>query len=330
MLDPVMFQIAIIAMVTIAVGGLAYVFLYPLLNGERKSGQRMKAVAQRGTTSQTRAKSADTHNRRRQVQDSLKELEKNEKAKKKRVSLRDLIIQAGLSLQVRTFYMISFAFGLFIALCTFLVTTMPIVIIGAFVAGTFGFPRWVLSFIRSRRQKKFLAEFPNAIDVIVRGVKAGLPFNDTVRMIASESAEPVRSEFRDVVESQSIGLPIAEGLERVYERMPLPEVNFLAIVIAIQSQSGGNLADALSNLSRVLRERKKIQGKIKAMSQEAKSSAAIIASLPFMVMMLVYITTPEYIALLWEEKAGQLMLLGSAVWMSLGILTMKKMINFDF
>lgn len=330
MLNPVMFQIAIIAMVAIAVGGVAYVFLYPLLSGERKTGQRMKAVAQRGTTSQTRANSADTQHRRRQVQDTLKDLEKNAKAQKKRASLRDLIAQAGLSIDVKTFYMLSVALGLFIAVCTFFVTKMPIVIIGALVAGTIGVPRWVLSFLRSRRQKKFLLEFPNAIDVIVRGVKAGLPFNDTIRMIASESAEPVKSEFRDIVESQAVGLPIAEGLLRVYERMPLPEVNFLAIVIAIQSQSGGNLAEALSNLSRVLRERKKIQGKIKAMSQEAKSSAAIIASLPFMVMMLVYLTTPEYIALLWEEKAGQLMLLGSAVWMSLGVLTMKKMINFDF
>ena len=330
MTEPIMFQFAIIGMIAIAVGGVAYVFLYPLLSGERKTGQRMKAVALRGTTSQTRAKSADTQNRRRKVQDTLNELEKNEKAKKKRVSLRDLIAQAGLSIDVKTFYMLSVVLGLVLAVCTFFVTKMPIVIIGALVAGLLGFPRWILSFMRSRRQKKFLLEFPNAIDVIVRGVKAGLPFNDTVRMIASEAAEPVRSEFRDVVESQAIGLPIAEGLQRVYERMPLPEVNFLAIVIAIQSQSGGNLADALSNLSKVLRERKKIQGKIKAMSQEAKSSAAIIASLPFMVMLLVYITTPEYISLLWEEKAGQLMLLGSAVWMSLGVLTMKKMINFDF
>jgi len=325
-----MLQIAIFAMVAIAAGGVAYVFLYPLLSGERKTGQRMKTVSQRGTSTQSRAKSADNQNRRRQVQDSLKELEKNEKAKKKRVSLHDLIAQAGLSISVKTFYMISFGSGLFIAMCTVFVTTMPIVIIGAMVAGSLGLPRWVIWFMKSRRQKKFLLEFPNAIDIIVRGVKAGLPFNDTVRMIASESAEPVRSEFRDVVESQAIGLPISEGLARVHERMPLPEVNFLAIVIAIQSQSGGNLAEALSNLSRVLRERKKIQGKIKAMSQEAKSSAAIIASLPFMVMLLVYLTTPEYIALLWEEKAGQLMLLGSAVWMSLGILTMKKMINFDF
>ncbi len=330
MLSPAMLQIAIFGMVAIAAGGVAYVFLYPLLSGQRKTDQRMKAVSQRSTGSIGRANANDSQNRRRQVQDSLKDIENEQKAKKKKYILKDLIAQADISISITVFYLLSAVLGIVVALLTFLVSQMPIVIIGAFMAGTFGLPRWILSFLRSRRQKKFLAEFPNAIDIIVRGVKAGLPFNDTIRMIASESAEPVRSEFRDVVESQAIGLPISEGLLRVYGRMPLPEMNFLAIVIAIQSQSGGNLADALGNLSRVLRERKKIQGKIKAMSQEAKSSAAIIASLPFVVMMLVYITTPQYISLLWEVKTGQLMLLGSAIWMSLGVFVMKKMINFDF
>ncbi|MBL4757047.1 MAG: type II secretion system F family protein [Rhizobiales bacterium] len=325
-----MLQIAIFGMVAIAAGGVAYVFLYPMLSGQRKTEQRMKAVSQRSVSRANLAKASDNQNRRRQVQDSLKNLENEQKTKKKKYILRDLIAQADVSISVKMFYILSAVSGLVVALLSFFVSQMPIVIIGAFMAGTFGLPRWVLGFLRSRRQKKFLEEFPNAIDIIVRGVKAGLPFNDTIRMIASESAEPVRSEFRDVVESQAIGLTIAEGLQRVYGRMPLPEMNFLTIVISIQSQSGGNLADALGNLSRVLRERKKIQGKIRAMSQEAKSSAAIIASLPFVVMMLVYITTPHYISLLWEEQTGQLMMLGSAIWMSLGVLVMKKMINFDF
>jgi tight adherence protein B len=112
--------------------------------------------------------------------------------------------------------------------------------------------------------------------------------------------------------------------------MPVPEANFFGIVIFIQQKSGGNLSEALGNLSRVLRDRKKMNAKIQAMSMEAKASAAIIGSLPIIVMMLVYITSPQYIALLWTEKLGNLLLLGSAIWMSLGVFVMRKMINFDF
>jgi len=184
--------------------------------------------------------------------------------------------------------------------------------------------------MRKRRQKKFLEDFPNAIDIVVRGVKAGLPLNDTLRTIAMESAEPVRSEFREVIEAQAFGLPIGEAIGRMYERVPLAEVNFLSTVVNIQAQSGGNLAEALSNLSRVLRERKRLNGKIQAMSQEAKASAAIIAALPLAVMILVYITTPSYISLLWQTELGQIMLAVSAFWMTSGVLVMRKMINFDF
>lgn len=330
MLSPEIIQFAVIGMVALAVGGVAYVFLYPLFSGERKTGKRLKAVAERGNTRATRAKADDVQNRRKQVQETLKDLERAQKTRKKRFSLKETIAQAGLSLSPLQFYLISAFVGGMFAFVTFNITTMPIVVGGAFVAGGLGLPRWVLTFLKKRRQNRFLLEFPNAIDIVVRGVKAGLPFNDTVRMIASESAEPVKSEFREIVEAQAVGLTIDEGLLRVYERMPLPEVNFLAIVIAIQSKAGGNLADALSNLSNVLRERKKIQGKIKAMSQEAKASAMIIAALPLVVMLLIYITTPQYISMLWTEKTGQLMLLGCAIWMGMGVLVMRKMINFDF
>jgi tight adherence protein B len=199
----------------------------------------------------------------------------------------------------------------------------------AFVAAV-GAPRWYLIFLSNRRQKKFLEEFANAIDVVVRGIKAGLPVNDCLKVIAKESPEPVGPEFAEIVEGQKIGITLAQGLERMYERIPLAEVNFLSIVISIQQQTGGNLAEALSNLSTVLRERKKMQGKIRAMSQEAKSSAAIIGALPILVMVLIYMTTPDYIALLWTERLGQIMLLCSAFWMTMGVLVMRKMINFDF
>jgi tight adherence protein B len=166
--------------------------------------------------------------------------------------------------------------------------------------------------------------------VIVRGIKAGLPLFDSIKVVAADAPEPLRGEFLQIIETQAIGMPLGEACSRLFDRMPLPEANFFGIVVSIQQKSGGNLSEALGNLSKVLRDRKKMREKIQAMSMEAKASAAIIGSLPPIVMFLVYLSTPGYISLLWTHPTGQLMLVGCVVWMSVGIMVMKKMINFDF
>ena len=199
----------------------------------------------------------------------------------------------------------------------------------AFAAG-FGLPRWLLGYLKKRREKAFLRALPDAVDVIVRGIKAGLPLFDSLKVVAADAPEPLKSEFMTIIETQAIGMPLGEACSRLFERMPVPEANFFGIVIAIQQKSGGNLSEALGNLSKVLRDRKKMAEKIQAMSMEAKASAAIIGSLPPIVMLLVYMTTPDYISLLWTHPTGRLMLAGCVVWMTCGILVMKKMINFDF
>ena len=193
-----------------------------------------------------------------------------------------------------------------------------------------GLPRWILGYLKKKREKKFLKALPDAVDVIVRGIKAGLPLFDSLKVVAADAPEPLKSEFNAIIETQTIGMPLGEACARLFDRMPLPEANFFGIVIAIQQKSGGNLSEALGNLSKVLRDRKKMAEKIQAMSMEAKASAGIIGSLPPIVMLLVYLSTPDYISLLWTHPTGQLMLVGCAVWMSMGILVMKKMINFDF
>lgn len=199
----------------------------------------------------------------------------------------------------------------------------------AFAAG-FGLPRWFLKFLKKRREEAFLKALPDAVDVIVRGIKAGLPLFESIKVVAAEAPEPLRTEFMAIIETQAIGMPLGEACSRLYERMPVPEANFFGIVIAIQQKSGGNLSEALGNLSKVLRDRKKMKEKIQAMSMEAKASAGIIGALPPIVMVLVYLSTPDYISLLWTHPTGQLMLVGCVIWMSIGIMVMKKMINFDF
>jgi Flp pilus assembly protein TadB len=202
--------------------------------------------------------------------------------------------------------------------------------IGLSFAAGFGLPRFVLNFLKKRREKKFLRALPDAVDVIVRGIKAGLPLFESIKVVAADAPEPLKTEFMSIIETQSIGMPLGEACGRLFERMPLPEVNFFGIVVAIQTKSGGNLSEALGNLSKVLRDRKKMAEKIQAMSMEAKASAGIIGALPPIVMLLVYLSTPDYISLLWTHPTGRLMLAGCAVWMSAGIFVMKKMINFDF
>jgi tight adherence protein B len=225
---------------------------------------------------------------------------------------------------------LSGALALIFGLGAFLISGNPFVGLGALLVGGFGAPRWFLSFLTKRRVKKFVNEFPNAMDVVVRGVRSGLPLGDCIRIIASEAAEPVRTEFRHIIEAQGLGLGVAEACERLYQRVPTTEANFFGIVIAIQQKSGGNLAETLSNFSRVIRERRKMAGKIQAMSMEAKASAGIIACLPFTVVILVYLSSPDYISLLWTTFHGKLVILIAALWMGIGTLAMRKMIQFDF
>ena len=310
-----------------AIGGLAWVFLYPMLSGEKKAQQRRATVAK----SEPVARQTDKvqRSRREQVEGSLKEVEARLKNDKK-VPITTRIAQAGLSWSKQKFIVISCLLG---AMCF----VIPLFAGGSLIASAgfgfaagFGLPRWVLGFLKRRREKRFLAGLPDAVDVIVRGIKAGLPLFDSIKVVAADAPEPLRGEFLTIIETQAIGMPLGEACARLYERMPLPEANFFGIVIAIQQKSGGNLSEALGNLSKVLRERKKMAGRIQAMSMEAKASAAIIGSLPPIVMLLVYLSTPEYIALLWTHPTGRLMLAGCVVWMSMGIMVMKMMINFNF
>jgi tight adherence protein B len=314
-------------MVATAIGGVAYVFIYPLLSGERKVEQRRANVARAEPAA--RKIRTQQKSRREQVEETLKEIDVKAN-KPKSLPLPMKIAQAGLSWSKNQFLMISAGLGLVGFLAVFVISGSPLPALGVGFAAAFGAPRWLLSFLKKRRQKKFLDHFPDGVDVIVRGIKSGLPLLDSLRIIALDAQEPIKSEFRAIVETQTIGMPIGEACAKLFERMPLPEANFFGIVISIQQKAGGNLSEALGNLSRVLRDRKKMKAKIQAMSMEAKASASIIGALPICVGTLVWLTSPDYIELLWLTELGRLMIAGCVVWMSIGVFVMKKMINFDF
>jgi len=310
----------------VTVGGLAWVFIYPSLSGEKKAEQRRASFAKAEVVPRGDDR---MRSRRVQVEESMKELE-HRLAEAQKLSLAMRISQAGLSWTKQQFIIGSAVLGVGTFLLGFVFGAPLLAAVGFGIAAGFGLPRWILGHLKKRRETKFIQALPDAVDVIVRGIKAGLPLFDSIKVVVADAPEPLRSEFSAIIETQTIGMPLGEACLKLYERMPLPEANFFGIVIAIQTKSGGNLSEALGNLSKVLRDRKKMKAKIQAMSMEAKASAAIIGALPPLVMVMVYLMTPDYISLLWTHPTGRIMLAGCVVWMGSGVFVMKKMINFDF
>ncbi|MGH6803674.1 MAG: type II secretion system F family protein [Methyloceanibacter sp.] len=327
MLSPEFALLAAMALAGTAVGGVVYVLLMPYMSGERKASKRVANLAQ--GVQRRSAVPRSLQIRKQRVQDTIKNIEAKQKPKK-RVQLRIRLIRAGLSMKPSTYYLLSCLTGVVGGFIVLVTGSSPLVsLLAAFACG-FGLPRWILARMIKRRQAKFLLQFANSIDIIVRGIKSGLAFSDCMQIIARESPEPVRSEFADLVAQQKVGVPLSGAFERMFERMPLQEVNFFAIVIAIQNQIGGNLAEVLSNLAQVLRDRYRLEAKVRAFSAEAKASAIIIGALPPCVMLAVFFTSPGYISILWHDKLGNIMLIGGAIWMFIGVLVMRKMINFDY
>jgi tight adherence protein B len=324
--------IGLLALAAVSVGAIVYLLVTPYFSGERRTDKRLQDLTETKSRRLGAKTQADiAQNRKRQVADTLKELEDRQKTREK-VSLRLRLERAGVDITPRAYWIASIGCGIALAACIWLsAPNLPFIVplLGLFVGGL-GLPRWLLARLTKRRQTKFTDEFANAIDVIVRGVKSGLPLPECLGIIARESPQPVSGEFTEIVEQQRVGVPLGEAFERMMTSMPMPEVRFFAIVIAIQQQAGGNLSEALGNLSGVLRDRKRLQAKVKALSAEAKASAAVLGALPFIVMILVYITTPSYIMLLWTTQFGQMLLAGAGVWMTCGVLVMRKMINFKY
>jgi tight adherence protein B len=321
---PVIFAVVAVLLV-LGIGGAVFAFA----ETGTTSKKRMQSVTRQTAVGTGPRGGADNSQKtRRNVQALLKDIEKQQAQQKQRPSLRRRLDQAGLTITPRTYYIICAIVALVSVGVCFLTHRPWYIPLG--VAPFFGYalPRWILSFLIKRRIKAFTAEFANAIDVIVRSVKSGLPTNEALKIVAREMAPPVGPEFFKLCEGLKVGVTLEQGLKKMFENMPTSEVSFFGIVMTIQQKSGGNLSEALGNLAGVLRDRKRLQGKIKAMSSEAKASAMIIGSLPPVVGFLVWMSTPAYIESLFTERMGNLMLVGCGLWMGTGIWVMSKMIAF--
>jgi tight adherence protein B len=264
----------------------------------------------------------------RLTQNRVKELAEEGAEKKRRQVIRSLIEQAGLSWTVTKFYVVS-AVCAVAALLAYVAADMPLW--GAAfapVAGGLLLPRLFLKRTIARRQRKFTSQLADALDVIVRGIRSGLPVGECLTIIARESPEPISGEFRSIVEGQRLGLTLKEIMDKASARMPTADMRFFAVVLVLQQKTGGNLAEALSNLSSILRARKKMADKVRAMSSEARMTAMIIGSLPFLLGTLIYLINPGYMSVLFTDPLGRAMSIGGLFWMSIGIFIMKQMVSF--
>jgi len=319
----------VVALGVLCFGALAFALLAP--TQKDKANKRVASLKDVKSSRRSAGGNTDASNkeRRRKLTETLEQLDDKHKniKKKKRISMDQLLEQAGLPFGRNKYYMACIITAVVFALVG-LISGQKLWITGLlFLVGGLGFPRWVVNFLRKRRQKKFTHEFSNAIDVIVRGVKSGLPVNECLKIISREAQRPVSDEFHMLVEGLRVGLSFEQALGRMYDRMPLQEVSFFGIVLLIQQKTGGNLAEAMGNLSGVLRGRKLMEGKVQALSAEAKASAYIIGALPFLVMGAVKMASPDYLDPLFTTRLGNFILIGAGIWMLTGIMVMKNMIN---
>jgi tight adherence protein B len=320
--------LAILVLVCIGALGIAFV---PALAGSSRADKRMKALqADVQVRRQTVTADKTKETRRRTVQDALKQQSDQLTARRAKKTLKHRIFQAGLKTSLKVWIRNSIILGvvLFAILTVVQVPLLYAAVIAA--AGAYVVPNIYLGFRRKRYQAAYLDELPNAVEAIVRGVRAGMPLNDSIRLVAREVKQPVRSEFMRVLDQQSVGKSMAEAVPVLFDRVPLSEVNFFIVVITVQQQSGGNLSEALSNLAIVLRNRKKMKAKVKAMSSEAKASAMIIGALPVFVVGAVSVVSPNYLAPLLSTSAGMICLGVAAGMMMAGAFVMNRMIQFDY
>ena len=314
----------------VGLGALAMAFV-PSLAGSSRADKRMKALQGDIQANRRNAEVSRTReDRRKQIQQTLRVQNEALGKAKRRVPLQDQIYQAGMKIKARDWTRNLIIIGAVVTIIVFFLQ-VPIYLCPVFgIAVAYLGGRFWMGRRRKKHQAAYLDELPNAVEAIVRGVKSGLPLNDSMRLVAKEAKEPIKSEFARVIDQQALGKSTTEAVQMLFDRMPLPEVNFFVVVITVQQQAGGNLSEALGNLSRVLRNRKKMKQKIKAMSSEAKASAGIIGSLPFIVSILVSLTTPSYMVPLFTTQIGLIWLGIAAVLMGIGGFIMNRMIQFDF
>lgn len=244
--------------------------------------------------------------------------------------LRQRLEQSGWSLKIGDYLLICFIFFLIVSFVSWSLFkySFLINILTGFIIG-FGVPHAVIGRQIAKRSKKFSNLLPEALDLIVRGVRSGLPVSETIKTIAEELSDPVGAEFQRISDQMRIGVSMDEAMWATAKRLQIPEFNFLVISMSIQQETGGNLAEILENLSNMVRRREQMRLKVKAMSSEARASAMIIGSLPFIMCALLSFINPKYMSTLFIDPRGWIMIAIGLTSLLIGIFIMSKMVRFE-
>ncbi len=306
------------------------VFAAVMMNKESKNRESNLAIIRGGSGADSRrANEKDMSNRRRaEIARKLKQAKEGDDPDKKKVPLALKLGQAGLNITPKHFWILSIISGVIVTGLGFFLGASKIILMLLPIIGVLGLPRFILRFLIKRRQKKFLQDFADALDAVVRLLKAGMPVSEAISMISREFEGPVGEEMSRVYDKQKIGIPLHEAALEATKRMPLTEMQMFATGLAIQAQTGSSLSEVLTNLSNVIRARFRLKRKIVALSSEAIASASIIGALPILVATGMYFLNPDYLMVLFTTKTGNMLVVGALVWMSIGVMVMKAMINF--
>jgi tight adherence protein B len=316
----------ILAIFLLIVFGIVFV----VRQGQERQA-RIRSVITRAKDSGSRGEESNKMlaKQKADIAKKLKQAQEETQGKKKdNVSLHALIEQAGFEAPVSYYWIGSAAFAAFTWLVMLLLPWAKGMEILMVIMAFTWVPRLFLKFKAKRRQKQFLKEFADALDGMGRLLQAGMPMTEAIAMASREFTGPLKEEMMRIYENQRVGVSLGEASLMMARRVPLAEVQMFATAVQIQSETGSSLSEVLYNLSAVIRSRFRLRRKVQALSSEAKSSAAIIGCLPLLVMLALWAVRPEYIGQLFVKPTGKLMLYGSGIWMSFGILMMRQMINF--
>ncbi len=237
--------------------------------------------------------------------------------------------RTGKSWTISQYIYASVGLGIVVAGVMFVFTRAPLLSLGLGLVLGAGLPHMVVSKLINRRTEAFISKFPDGIELLVRGLRSGLPVTETLGVVASEVPGPVGLEFKTIIDRIKVGKTMEDALQATGDKLGIPDFNFFTITLAIQRETGGNLAETLSNLATVLRSRAQMKLKIRAMSSESKASAYIVGSLPFLVFGAIMFINPDYMSKFFSDDRLIVAGLGAGVWMGIGVFMMSKMINFE-
>ena len=321
-----------IATATNALAGLT-VFLVLLAlfwRPEPSLGQLEKRLVRLGLRDGATNRDASNEEQRASeaVQRALAELDAL-KRREGRFSVKRMLLSTGTNRTVAHHLIVTLSIGILSYLLLLLLNLSPFLALIFAASAGFGVPILHLRYLAKKRMRVFADELPGALDLIVRGIRAGLPLLDCFQMVVDEWDEPLKGEFQRVTNDMDMGLNIRDALARLADRVPVPEVRLFSIVIALQAQSGGNLSEVLAGLADMLREKGKLQAKIRSMTSESRTSALIIGSIPVLLIGAISLLSPEFLKPLFEEDTGNLILMLCGFWMLVGFLVMRAMMRVE-